>query len=198
MYSLIGVLSLIAHLVRAFVAVVVVLLAIVCLLDWLVRTRRINAFSPVARFLRTTVSPMLDPVERSIVRAGGLPSAAPLWTLAIAIVAGIVLISAIDFLILQIEGAVLLVTGGVGGIVTLLIRWIFAILQIALIVRVIVSWLPISPYSAWVRWSFTLTEPILRPLRQIVPTLGPFDITPIVAYFLLDILEWAILSFHFL
>jgi YggT family protein len=40
-----------------------------------------------------------------------------------------------------------------------------------------------------VRWAFALTEPILRPLRQIVPTLGMIDITPIVAYFVLYLLE---------
>jgi len=45
-----------------------------------------------------------------------------------------------------------------------------------------------------VRWAFQLSEPILRPLRQIVPTLGPIDITPIVAYVLLRILEWVLLS----
>jgi YggT family protein len=54
---------------------------------------------------------------------------------------------------------------------------------------VLSSWFPISPYSGWVRWSYALSEPILTPLRRIVPTMGAFDFTPIVAYFLLDIIE---------
>jgi YggT family protein len=58
---------------------------------------------------------------------------------------------------------------------------------------VLISWLPISPFSAWVRWAFAITEPILRPLREIVPRLGMFDITPIVAYILLGVVEWALL-----
>jgi len=74
-----------------------------------------------------------------------------------------------------------------------LVRLTFGVLQLALLVVVVVSWLPISPYSPWVRWAFVLTEPILRPLRGIVPSLGAFDITPIVAYFVLQILEWAFL-----
>lgn len=193
MYS---VLALLGHVVRALVAVVVVLLAIVCVLDWLVRTRRINAFSPVARFLRTTVSPLLDPVERSVVRAGGLPSAAPLWALAIAIIAGILLISAFDFVLNEVGMAMMYIDSGVGGIIRLLIQWTFSLLQIAVLVRVIVSWLPISPYSKWVRWAFVISEPILRPLRQVLPTVGPFDISPIVAYFILLFLERAILGFH--
>ena len=71
----------------------------------------------------------------------------------------------------------------------LLVRWTFAILQIALLVRVLSSWFRISPYSPWVRWAYAITEPILRPLRQVIPTIGMVDITPIAAYFLLYLLE---------
>ena len=56
---------------------------------------------------------------------------------------------------------------------------------LALIVRVLASWLPISPYSIWIRWSYPLTNWILNPLRRIIPPLGMMDITPIVAYLLL-------------
>jgi uncharacterized protein len=56
-------------------------------------------------------------------------------------------------------------------------------------VRVISSWLPISPYSPWVNWSYRLSEPLLAPLRRVVPVLGGLDITPIVAYILLGIIE---------
>jgi YggT family protein len=50
------------------------------------------------------------------------------------------------------------------------------------------SWFGISPYAGWVRWAFTVTEPILRPLRRIIPNLGMLDVTPIVAYFLLGLI----------
>ena len=44
--------------------IAVVVLAVICLIDWLVRTRRINPFNPVARFFRSSVDPLLAPVER--------------------------------------------------------------------------------------------------------------------------------------
>jgi YggT family protein len=75
----------------------------------------------------------------------------------------------------------------------MLVKLTFDVLRLAIIIVVLVSWLPISPFSGWVRWAFALTEPLLRPLRDIVPRVGMFDITPIVAYFLLGILEWAFL-----
>ena len=42
--------------------VVIGVLAVVCLVDWLARTRRINPFHPIARFLRETVDPLIAPL----------------------------------------------------------------------------------------------------------------------------------------
>jgi YggT family protein len=86
------------------------------------------------------------------------------------------------------------VTGGPGGLVALVVSWAFAVMQIAIIVRVISSWLPIGEHSKWVRWAFTLTEPILRPLRRLIPPYRTIDFTPIVAYFLLIIVEGAVIG----
>jgi YggT family protein len=186
-------LALAVHALRTLVTVVIGVLAIVCLLDWLVRTRRISPFNPVARFLRQTVDPLILPMEKRVVRAGGLPSSAPWWTLAIAVVIGILLITALNFIAAQILGAWAALNGGPRGLFVLLVQWTFLILRAALLIRVVVSWLPISPYSPWIRWSFSLTEPILRPLRSVIPTLGMFDLTPLIAYFVLGLLEGLIL-----
>ena len=56
------------------------------------------------------------------------------------------------------------------------------------------SWLRISPYSRWVRWAFALSEPIMRPLRGVIPPLGMIDVTPIAAYFVLWVLETLVMS----
>jgi YggT family protein len=50
---------------------------------------------------------------------------------------------------------------------------------------VLSSWFPISPFSKWVRWTYTLTDWMLIPLRRIIPTIGMVDITPIIAYLIL-------------
>jgi YggT family protein len=75
----------------------------------------------------------------------------------------------------------------------LIVSWAFDFFRIALLVRVVSSWLPVSPYSPWIRWSYIVTEPILRPLRQVIPSIGPIDITPIIAYFLIGFLQGAVL-----
>lgn len=172
----------------AFLALAVVL-AVICLLDWAVRTRKINPFNAVARFFRSTVDPFIAPVERKVVRAGGTPASAPLWALVAVVVGGIIIMTILDFIRTEVMRASLYSSQGSTGVYRLLVSWTFGILKVALLVRVISSWLPVSPYSWWVSWSYKLSEPILTPLRRIVPTLGAFDITPIIAYFLLSLIQ---------
>ena len=166
-----------------------VLVGVVALVDWAVRTRRLNPFGGVGRFFRKNVDPLLVPVERRVVRAGGRPSSAPFWALTAVVIGGLLLIWALQFLTNQILVVNAAASAGPRGILILLISWTFGILRLALIVRVISSWIRVSPFSPWIRWSFTLTEWLLAPLRRLLPTIGMLDISPIVAYFALMLLE---------
>ncbi|MCC6174651.1 MAG: YggT family protein [Chloroflexi bacterium] len=66
---------------------------------------------------------------------------------------------------------------------------LFFILQFAIIIRALMSWFNPSPDNPVVRIVYELTEPILAPLRRIVPRIGMIDITPIVALLLLQVIE---------
>jgi len=180
--------------IRRVLAGIAIVFAIFCLIDWLVRTRRVNLFGALARFSRSRIDPILEPIERRVVRAGGNPASAPLWALAAVVIGGILLVSVLDFIRAELLGLAFAVQGGSRGIFKLFVSWIFDFFRIAILVRVVSSWLPISPYSGWIRWSHTVSEPILRPLRQVIPALGPIDITPIIAYFLIGFLQGAVLS----
>jgi YggT family protein len=177
------------QILRTALLSVAVVFGAICVLDWAVRTRKISPFNAVARFCRTTVDPIIAPIERKVVRAGGAPASAPLWALAGVVVGGILLLTVIDVIRLQVVRSIIASQEGPAGIFHLLVSWTFTILKAAIIVRVISSWLPISPYSPWINWSYRLSEPILQPLRRIVPMLGGLDLTPIVAYILLDLVQ---------
>jgi YggT family protein len=176
------------QIVRQVLFWVALVVAIIALLDWLVRTRRVQPFGAIARFCRRYVDPLLRPVERRIVRSGGQPASAPWWSLVVVVVGGLLLIALLEFLgrfFLQLFWGV----SSPGRFGLLLVSWTFAVLRIALIVRVISSWFQLSPYSRWIRWSYVLTEWMLAPLRRIIPTFGPVDVTPIVAFLLLALLQ---------
>jgi YggT family protein len=167
--------------------------AAICVFDWVVRTRRISPFNRSARFFRSYVDPMMAPIERVIVRRGGLPTHAPWWTLGAVVVSGIIAIT-----LLQLVGGLL--SQAMFGLQDpsrlpkIFLSWVFSLLRLALLVRVLSSWLPVSPYSKWIRWSYVLTDWMISPLQRIVPRIGMIDITPLVAWLLLNLLEGVILG----
>jgi YggT family protein len=67
-------------------------------------------------------------------------------------------------------------------------------LNVAILARVFMSWLPINPESRFVRIILEVTEPIVGPIRRIVPSLGGLDLSPMVALVLIQVLERMLLS----
>jgi YggT family protein len=162
--------------------------AIAAAIAWGVRTRRLGPFTWAGRFARRWIDPLLAPVERLMLRTGAHPTSAPWWGLVILLVAGALLLSGVQALAgvaLQVSWA----AGHPAQAPVLVLSWAFMFLRLALIVRVLVSWIPASPYAWWVRWSYRLTEWMLRPLRSVVPLFGAVDVTPVIAYFLLWLLQ---------
>jgi YggT family protein len=62
------------------------------------------------------------------------------------------------------------------------------ILNFAIIIRALMSWFNPSPENPIVRFVTEITEPVLAPLRRIVPKIGMIDITPIVAILLMNVI----------
>lgn len=70
---------------------------------------------------------------------------------------------------------------------------LFNILTLAILARVLLSWFQLSPNNPLIAILNEITEPILGPLRRVVPPLGMIDITPIVAMILLNVLQNAVM-----
>jgi YggT family protein len=192
---MLSVLDVVLRILRVAIFVLGATALVVFTIDWLVRTRRISPFGAVARFFRRVVDPLIVPVERRVVRAGGLPASAPWWALVAVVLGGLVLLALLEFLRGQIIFAAGAGSAGARGVLAVIITWTFGILQIALIVRVIASWLRVSEFSRWVRWTIPLTEWLLRPLRNLIPPLaGTLDLSPLVAWILLALGRWVLLG----
>jgi YggT family protein len=65
-------------------------------------------------------------------------------------------------------------------------------LTFILLIRVIMSWFVMYSRSEAVqtiyRVFYQITEPLLAPLRRVLPPMGGFDLTPIVAFFIIQML----------
>src|SRR5688500_8624255 len=190
MPSMLTALDAVLDILRVVVFIVAAAALVIFTIDWLVRTRRLSPFGAVARFFRRVVDPLIVPVERRVVRAGGLPASAPWWALVVVVLGGLVLLALLEFVRGQLAFAAAAGGAGARGVLAVLIAWTFGILQLALIVRVLSSWVRLSEFSRWVRWTMPLTEWMLRPLRNLIPPLaGTLDLSPLVAWLLLALLQ---------
>jgi YggT family protein len=159
-----------------------------------VQSRLLNPFGRTARTIRRLTDPLLGPIERRIVRGGGNPQAAPWWLIGIAVVGGIVVISVVEWLVAQALTIAAAAGSGTSSLLRLVVDWAFTVVMIALIVRIIGSWLGATPYTSWMRPFVVLTEWMLAPLRRLVPPFGMFDLTPLVAWILLQLARGYVLS----
>lgn len=80
----------------------------------------------------------------------------------------------------------------------IIINVVFRLLWWAILIRVLLSWLPmagirIDPYNPIIRALFSITDPILEPLRRYT-TVGMIDLSPIVALFGLEIIRGILIS----
>ncbi len=63
------------------------------------------------------------------------------------------------------------------------------VLTIAILLRTILSWFSPRPTNILVIILHRLTEPILAPLRRIIPRVGRLDFSPLVAIILLQVIR---------
>jgi YggT family protein len=180
--------------VRSIVLLALAFAATVALTHWAVRSRRIDPFGTWPRLVRRISDPILLPLERRVIRAGGSPQNAPLWLLGLVIGCGLLLLSLTQWLIGTAAGLVLLAHGGPRVWLRVLVSAAFTILMAAILIRVIGSWLGISEYRKWMRPVYALTNWLIDPIRRILPPVGIFDFSPMVAWLVLYVVRGFVLG----
>ena len=70
------------------------------------------------------------------------------------------------------------------------IRVLCTVLTIIILLRVVVSWYSPRPTNILIIILYRVTELILAPLRHIIPRVGMFDFTPLVAIILIQLIRY--------
>lgn len=160
----------------------------VAALAWAARTRRLSPFGTAGRTIRRLTDPLLDPLVRRFARYGVRADTAPWWGLLFLLLAGAAAIVLLD-LVRQVLGDLYLASQGVGdGVLRLALNWTFELLRLAILVRVIGSWFGWERHTIG-RLAWRMTEWLLGPIRRRLPAFGAIDLSPMVAWFALAILE---------
>ena len=193
MRTLIEILDALVRGIRAGSLFVLLIATAVATLAWAVRSRRIDPFGRIARFVRQVVDPVLAPVERRLGRSGVAAANMPFM----AVLVLLIIMAGAVFIVGGVRDALVsayvATSRGPAGLLSLAVRWTFGMLQLALLVRVITSWVG-GTHSTIGRIAAQLTEWFLAPLRRLLPAMGGLDISPIVAWFLLGLIERAVFT----
>jgi len=153
----------------------------------------LNPFSWSSLTIRRLTDPFIAPVRRALMRYGVDPKYAPLVLILLTILLGWFALTLIHGLANTIAGLIFGLTSG--RIVALLGYVIYGLVSIYIMlvfVRIILSYTTLGYRNRVMRFLMNVTEPLLGPLRRIVPTVGMFDISPLVAFIILWILQVAI------
>ena len=150
------------------------------IIRFLLALSRADFYNQISQVIVKVTNPTLVPLRRLIPAMGKIDTAA--------IVLAVSLIIIKTFLIVIMQG------GGVGFIGLLvyaiveLLRTIIWIYIIALILQAVMSWVGNSHGNPFSSILYSLTNPILKPIRNVVPMIGMIDLSPMVAILGLNIL----------
>jgi YggT family protein len=180
--------------VRIVALVAFGLALLVLLTSWAVRRQLIGAFGWWPRFVRSWSDPVLRPLERRVHGAGGNPQDAPLWLLGVTAVAALLLMAAVRW----VFGTIGLLDAMRGADwrswLELAIVVVSSILSVAILVRIIGSWLGAGRYRPWMRPVYLITDWLIEPIRRRLPAFGPIDVSPFLAYLIVVLLKSALLG----
>ena len=153
----------------------------------------LNPFSWSSLTIRRLTDPFIAPVRRALMRYGVDPKYAPLVLILLTILLGWFALTLMHGLANTIAGLIFgLTSGRVVALLGYVIYGLVSIYIMLVFVRIILSYTTLGYRNRVMRFLMNVTEPLLGPLRRIVPTVGMFDISPLVAFIILWILQVAI------
>lgn len=174
---------------RALAATLILLATAVAATHWAVQRRYLSPFSWWSRTVRSLSDPALRPLEQRLLRTGANPSDASWWLVGAAAVAGLAVLGAVRWAI-SLGYSVTVLSGAPPlTIARVALCWAIGLLQGAIVVRMVATWLGASPYAGWMRLLAKLTDWLILPIRRRLPMSGPVDLSPAVAYLILLLLR---------
>lgn len=178
------------------VTAVIVAAIILILLRSLFNYMDVNPFKWSARTVGRVTDPVIMPVRRVLVAFRIDPKVAPFIAVILIIVTGYLAVQVAGSVLNTVAGVIFALSSGRVGTPVAIIGYVIygflGLYTFAIFIRIIFSWLSMSYANPLMRFSVRTTEPLLGPLRRIVPPVGMFDISPIVAFLVLWLCQTAV------
>jgi len=157
----------------------------VVMVRFLLQLVRADFYNPVSQFVVKVTNPLLRPLRRIIPGWGGIDVAALLLMLLLQ------LLSLTLIMLLSRHGF------SVGILIPLslaqLVELAFNVYIVAIIVQAILSWFNPAHYNPVSSILFSLTEPLLRPARRLLPPVSGIDLSPLLVLLALQVAKMLVI-----
>ena len=175
------------------VTAVIVATIVVMLLRLIFNYADVNPFTWPAMAVRRLSDPLVNPVRRALVGFGVEPKLAPLITILLVILVGWFAVQLAASILNTLAG-ILLATkqGAFVAAIGYVLYGLLGFYALLIFIRIIFSWGMVSYANPVMRFLINATDPLLVPLRRMIPPLGMIDISPIVAFIILWLFQAAI------
>jgi YggT family protein len=159
------------------------------LLRFLLQMLRADFYNPVSQFIVKLTTYPLRMLRRVIPSVGGQDTAAIVLCLVL-IYGKFLLLRLLSIPAVQIGGVMAPLTGvSYAGLLVFciadLIALILTVFLVAVIIQVILSWINPGQYNPVIGLVHKLSDPVLKPIRKLIPALGGLDLSPLFATLLL-------------
>lgn len=153
----------------------------------------LNPFGWLSRTLHRLTDAFVSPVRGGLRGFGVDPKFAPLVVILLAILLGYFVLQLIATIATTVAGVLIsLNNGAMVSALGFILYGLISIYILLIVVRIIFSWGMVSYTNRVMRFLVDTTEPLLGPLRRIIPPLGRLDISPLIAFLILWLFQQAI------
>ena len=152
-----------------------------------------NPFNWISRTSRRLSDPFVTPVRGGLMRATVDPKFAPLVVILITVLLGWFFLALCGEVAGTLGGMIVSIKRGdaISGLGFILYGAI-SLYMLLIFIRIVFSWGMLTYRNRVMRFLIDVTEPLLGPLRRIIPPLGMMDISPIFAFLILWLLKMAV------
>lgn len=175
--------------IAVFIVGVIVLMVLRLIVDAL----DLNPFGWISRTTHRLTDGLIIPVRGGLRNFGMDPKFAPLVVILLVILMGYFFQQLVRAIAETIVGVLVSVhDGAMISVLGYILYGAISIYILLIVIRIVFSWGRVSYRNRIMRFLFDVTEPLLGPLRRIIPPLGWIDISPIVAFIILWLFQAAI------
>ena len=179
--------------VNGLALIAVILVVAVVLLRVIAGYADLNFFGWTYVTIRRLADPLIGPVRRALMGLRVDPKYAPLVTILIAILLWWILTEATSSILGTIAAVILAVQQqAIARVIGFLLLGLLRLYILLIFMRIVFSWVMVSYSNRAMRFLFNTTEPLLGPLRRAIPPVGMFDVSALVAFVILWVLQMAI------